>query len=83
MKNINEHYLRIGLCLLSMSFILYIGSTLFKRAKLDFTEEGLYTLSDGTRSLLSKVDTPIKLKLYYSKTAANKGSEGLRTFNNH
>ena len=83
MKNINENYLKVGLCLLSMTFILYIGSTLLNRVKLDFTEEGLYTLSAGTKSLLSKVDSPIQLKLYYSKTAANKGSEGLRAFNNH
>jgi|GEM_PF-344702 len=83
MKNVNENYLKVSLCLLSMTFVLYIGSTLFKRAKLDFTEEGLYTLAAGTKSLLSKMDSSIKLKLYYSKTAANKGSEGLRTFNNH
>jgi ABC-2 type transport system permease protein len=83
MKNMNENYLRLVLSFLSMIFILYIGSTLLNRAKFDFTEEGLYTLSPGSKSLLAKLDSPIKLKLYYSKTAANKGSEGLRQFNNH
>jgi len=83
MKNTNENYIKAGLCFLSMVFALYIGSTLLKRAKVDFTEEGLYTLSEGTHSLLKKVDSPIKLKLYYSKTAANKGTEGLRAFNKH
>ncbi len=66
-----------------MTLMIYIGSTLFKKARVDITEEGLYTLSKGTKSILSKLDTPIKLKLYYSKTAANKGTEGLRAFNNH
>ena len=78
-----ENYLKVALGLLSMVFMIYIGSTLFKRWRVDLTQEGLYTLSDGTRSILAKLDSPIRLKLYYSKTAANKGTEGLRAFNNH
>lgn len=78
-----ENYLKVILGLFSMTLMIYIGSTLFKKARVDITEEGLYTLSKGTKSILSKLDTPIKLKLYYSKTAANKGTEGLRAFNNH
>ena len=83
MSKHRENHLKIVLGLLSMTFLIYIGSTLLKRVRIDFTEENLYTLSEGTKSILSKLDAPIKLKLYYSKTAANKGTEGLRTFNNH
>lgn len=79
----NENYLKVILGLFSMTLMIYIGTTLFKKARVDFTEESLYTLSGGTKSILSKLDSPIKLKLYYSKTAANKGTEGLRAFNNH
>ena len=78
-----ENYLKIVLGFCSMAFMIHIGSTLFKRVGIDFTEEKLYTLSEGTKSILSKLDSPIKLRLYYSKTAANKGTEGLRVFNNH
>ena len=78
-----QNYLKVILGLFSMVLLIYIGTTLFKRARVDITEEGLYTLSAGTKSILAKLDAPIKLKLYYSKTAANKGSEGLRGFNNH
>ena len=78
-----ENYLQIILGFCSMALMIYIGSTLFKRARVDFTEENLYTLSDGTKTILSKLDAPVKLRLYYSKTAANKGTEGLRAFNNH
>ena len=35
--------------------------------KVDFTQEGLYTLSDGTRALLKKVNEPIHLEFYFSK----------------
>ena len=83
MSKDTENILKVGLSLISMTLLIYIGTTVFKRARVDFTQEGLYTLSDGTKSILSKLDAPIKLKLYYSKTAANKGTEGLRAFNNH
>ena len=78
-----ENYLKAILSLFSMTLLIYIGATVFKRARVDFTEENLYTLSPGTKAILGKLDAPIKLKLYYSKMAANKGTEGLRTFNNH
>ena len=78
-----ENYLKIILGFCSMVLMIYIGSTLFKRVRIDLTEEKLYTLSNGTKAILAKLDSPIKLRLYYSKTAANKGTEGLRTFNNH
>lgn len=78
-----ENYLKIMLGLFSMTLMIYIGTTVFKKARVDITQEGLFTLSKGTKSILSKLDAPIKLKLYYSKTAANKGTEGLRAFNNH
>lgn len=78
-----ENYLKVALGLFSMTLLIYIGTTVFKKVRIDITEENLYTLSEGTISILTKLDSPIKLKLYYSKTAANKGTEGLRTFNNH
>ena len=48
-----ENYLKVILGLFSMTLMIYIGSTLFKKAKVDITEEGLYTLSKGTKSILS------------------------------
>jgi len=66
-----------------MVFLIYIGTTLTKRLQLDFTEEKLYTLSSGSKAILKKLNTPMKLKFYYSKTAANKGTEGIRAFNNY
>ena len=78
-----ENYCKIALCLFSMSLMIYIGTTLLKGTNIDFTEERQYTLSKGTKEILLNVSSPIELKLYYSKTAANKGSEGLRSFNNY
>ena len=36
----------------------------------DLTEENLYTLSDGTKHILSEMDTPVAFRFYYSKDAA-------------
>jgi len=38
------------------------------RLRKDVTEDKLYTLSDGTKGLLSKLDRDVTLKLYFSKS---------------
>ena len=53
------------------------------RARLDLTEHRIYTLSQGTRNIVAKLNQPIKLKLYYSRTAAAKGPEQIRYYNNY
>jgi ABC-type uncharacterized transport system involved in gliding motility auxiliary subunit len=60
-----------------------ISQNLFARVCLDVTDRKLYTLSDGTKSILAKLNQPIKMKLYYTKTAAMKGPDQIRYFNNY
>jgi ABC-type uncharacterized transport system involved in gliding motility auxiliary subunit len=51
----------------------------FLNARADLTEGDVYTLSPGTRSVLAKLEAPVKLRLYYTQ-----GGEavpvGLKTF---
>ena len=54
-----------------------------KRLKLDVTDQKLYTLSAGTKAILSKINQPIKAKLYYAKTASLKGPDQIKYFNNY
>jgi ABC-type uncharacterized transport system involved in gliding motility auxiliary subunit len=35
--------------------------------RFDLTDQRLYTLSDGTKAVLNKIDEPVTLKLFYSK----------------
>lgn len=49
----------------------------------DITDQKLYTLSQGTKNILGTLNQPIKLKLYYTKTAAMKGPDQIRFFNNY
>ncbi|MHC4636683.1 MAG: DUF7088 domain-containing protein, partial [Planctomycetota bacterium] len=37
--------------------------------KADVTDQKIYTLSEGTKAILGKLNQPIKIKLYYAKTA--------------
>ena len=60
-----------------------IFQDLGKRLKVDVTDNRLYTLSAGTRSILAKLNQPIKFKLYYAKTAAMKGPDQIKYFNNY
>lgn len=51
--------------------------------RVDITDQKLYTLSAGTKAILAKLRQPIKLKLYYARTAALKGPDQIRYFNNY
>ncbi len=41
------------------------------RLRADFTENRLYTLSEGTRAILAKLDQPCTMKFYFSKQDKN------------
>ena len=56
----------VALILLLLNFVFSVV-----RTRVDLTEGGLYTLSAGTRSILSKLDAPVKLRFYYSQREQN------------
>jgi ABC-type uncharacterized transport system involved in gliding motility auxiliary subunit len=53
--------------------VILISNTLFRGARLDLTSSHLYTLSQGTKNILSSIDEPVHLYLFYS----DKGSQDL------
>jgi ABC-type uncharacterized transport system involved in gliding motility auxiliary subunit len=58
----------LGLLLLLIIIIaanVIIGNM---RLRIDLTDEKLYTLSDGTKNVLAKLDQPVTLKLFFSKS---------------
>lgn len=49
-------------------FLVAVGlNKAFSNLRIDLTEQQLYTLSDGMRNLLSKLDEPINLYLFFSE----------------
>jgi gliding motility-associatede transport system auxiliary component len=53
--------------LLSLNVLSNAG---LRSKRLDLTEDGLYTLSDGSREMLAKLSDPITLRLYFSRKLA-------------
>ncbi len=46
--------------------VLVLANVLLRGARLDLTENNLYTLSDGTRKVLDEIEEPVNLYFYFS-----------------
>lgn len=57
----------IGLAIVLFLAINVLAGALLSSSRLDLTEEGLYTLADGTKEVLGSIDEPIDLRFYYSE----------------
>jgi hypothetical protein len=62
----------LALLLLAVVFLsLNLFSNLaLRNARLDLTQNGLFTLSQGTRNIVAGLQEPIRLKFYYSQAIA-------------
>lgn len=47
-----------------------LANAALRSVRIDLTEHGLYTLSEGSRNIASGIDEPITLTLYYSESLA-------------
>lgn len=60
-----------ALCLFVMFIAGNLAANVWLRSwRIDLTENGLYSLSDGTREVLDGLTEPVQLTLYYSRDAA-------------
>jgi len=79
--------LRAALAVLCIAVITLCGILILQKAVgrlgVDLTGPRLYTLSEGTRNILAGLNQPVHLTLYYSRTAAMKGPEDIRYYNNY
>lgn len=62
--------------------VLLISSALLRGARLDLTENRLYTLSEGTRQIVANLDEPITLYYFFSDRVSADLAQGqqLRTY---
>ena len=72
--NLLQRRLSTGVALIALALLfialLVLSGALFRGARLDLTENRLYTLTEGTRAILSRLDEPVHLNFYYSDHAA-------------
>ncbi len=64
-------YSGAGLLLIALAFLVFniLSGLLFTNARLDLTEQKLYTISEGTESILEELESPIELQFFYSDGA--------------
>lgn len=55
----------VAMAVILIAFNLLTGAV---RARVDLTKEKAYTLSPGTRAILGKLDTPVKIRFYCTQT---------------
>jgi len=62
----------ITLALLAVFFVSFnlFANLTFHSARLDLTENRLFTLSEGTRALLENIEEPVTLRFFYSESLA-------------
>ncbi|HEX5788067.1 MAG TPA: Gldg family protein [Woeseiaceae bacterium] len=65
---------RFGASSLVLVFVIFIAAVivtnlLFRGLRVDFTENNIYTLSDGTKRILDDIDEPINLYFFWSDEA--------------
>src|SRR6516225_1307892 len=53
------------------------------KERIDLTKERAFTLSPGTRAILKKLDTPIKIRFYSSQGEPSADTVFLRTYSKH
>ena len=83
-------YSTLALILLAFGAAIMASNALLRGVRIDLTENQLYTLSPGTRSLLTSIEEPINLYLFFSdqqtenlpslRTYANRVRETLEEF---
>ena len=59
--------LSVALLFAGLILVNYLASSI--PARLDATAEKIYTLSPGTRALLAKIEEPVQLDFYFSRSA--------------
>jgi len=62
----------LGLCAIFFGLIAvnFASNKLFGFLRVDLTQNRMFTLSEGSRKILSSIDEPITLKLFFSKQLA-------------
>ena len=70
MKSYDFLISRIGLMVIAAALLLCVGLISFLPSfRIDLTEDKLYSLSDGTKAIVSSLPEPLELLFFYSESA--------------
>ncbi len=51
-----------------------LSNTMLRSTQIDLTQDKLYTLSEGTKGVMAKLDEPVTLRLYFSNVLAHENA---------
>ena len=80
---LNRGELAWGCVIMAAVILLSVNvfsETQLRSGNVDLTQNQLYTLTDGTRDVLSSIDEPIRMRLYFSKALGESVSSFQRYF---
>ena len=60
-------YSTVGIVIMFVVVVAINVISSVAKARVDLTAEKIYTLSDGTKKILAKLDTPVEIRFYYTK----------------
>ena len=80
-RSVGPRYGQLGLGVLLLVFLAAVAlvNVVFRGARLDLTEAGLYTLSEGTRNVLEGIPEPVRIYFFISRGGLS-DSPGLRAW---
>jgi ABC-type uncharacterized transport system involved in gliding motility auxiliary subunit len=61
-------YSTVGIAAMALVLIAFNALTAAFKTRIDLTKEKAYTLSAGTRAILKKLDTPVKVRFYCTQS---------------
>ena len=73
----------IGLALAIVLFfaVNILSNTTFKSMQLDLTDDKLFTLSEGTKRVLTSLDEPVEVRLFFSRALGDRSPDNARYHN--
>ncbi len=68
--NIKALFSKAGLAVIAVATVLAVAAiSALPSLRIDLTEDNLYSLSDGTRSIVTNLQAPLELMFFYSESA--------------
>ena len=61
----------LALAILLLLSVNLLGNSVLRNLRVDLTEDKLFTLSDGTKDMLSTLEEPLLLRFYMNQNLAN------------
>ena len=64
-------YSAVGVAAMALIIIAFNVLSGAAKTRVDLTKEKAYTLSPGTKAILAKLDTPVKIRFYCTQTESS------------